>query len=129
MRLALILMLLPTLALAETPLTAEEFAARVEGRTLIYSYGGQPFGTEQYFPNRRVVWAFTDGVCVYGRWYAQDEEICFVYEDTPDPQCWLFFDRGGKLVAQFMGEGAGTVLSEVAQSDSPLACPGPDVGA
>jgi hypothetical protein len=128
MRLALILTLMPALALAETPLNGADFEARVEGRTLTYSYGGQPFGTEQYFPNRRVAWAFTGDDCVYGRWYEEGSAICFLYEDSPEPQCWQFFDRQGRLVAQFMGDGAGTELSEVAQSDGPLSCPGPDVG-
>jgi hypothetical protein len=122
------LALLPAPARAETPLTGAEFEARVEGRTLTYSYAGQPFGTEQYFPNRRVAWAFTDDICVYGRWYEAGEQICFVYEDGPAQQCWLFFDRDGRLAAQFMGDGAGTLLSEVAQSEGPLSCPGPDVG-
>jgi hypothetical protein len=128
MRLAMILTLLPAVALAETPMSAEDFAARVEGRTLTYSWGGAPFGTEQYFPNRRVAWAFTDDICVYGRWYPQGEEICFVYDDRPDPQCWLFFDRAGRLVAQFMGEGDGGLVSEVAQAETPMTCPGPEVG-
>ncbi len=138
MRLALALVLWPTLplppavALAQVPLGAAEFEARVEGRTLTYSYGGEPFGTEQYFPNRRVAWAFTGGACVYGRWYAQGASICFVYDNDPDPQCWQFFDEGGRLLARFMGDGSGDggggALSEVSRAER-LDCPGPDVGA
>lgn len=109
------------------PLTAEEFDAYVTGKTLSYSDGAQVWGTEQYLPGRRVVWAFTKDICQYGTWYQQDEHICFVYDDSPDPQCWTFWHKENGLTALFSGDSA-TELSEVEQSDAPLGCPGPDVG-
>lgn len=109
------------------PLTAEEFEAYVTGKTLSYADQNGVWGTEQYLPNRRVVWAFTEDICQYGTWYQQGEQICFVYDDTPDPQCWTFWRGETGLKALFAGDSA-TQLSEVQQSDEPLACPGPDVG-
>ena len=54
--------------------------------------------------------------------------LCFTYEDQPeDVNCWQFFRGAGGLVAQFM-EG-GVPLSELAQTDEPMQCPGPMVGA
>lgn len=109
------------------PMTAEEFDAHVTGKTLSYSDGNGIWGTEQYLPGRRVVWAFSEDICQYGTWYPQGDQICFVYDDGPDPQCWTFWKEGTGLRALFAGDTA-TELSEVEQSKEPLGCPGPDVG-
>lgn len=110
------------------PLSGAEFEAYVEGRTLTYAEGGTVYGTEEYLPERKVIWAFSKSECRAGRWYSQDEQICFVYEDPNDPQCWLFFKGPKGLQAQFLGLGGGDALSEVAQSQAPLRCAGPEVG-
>jgi hypothetical protein len=124
---ALIAALLPLPAVAETPMSAAEFDAYATGKTLTYAYSGSVFGTEEYLPGRAVRWAFTEDKCQYGKWYEKDTQICFLYEDDPDEQCWEFFNTPTGLRAQFMG-GAGTELSEVEQSTTGLGCPGPDVG-
>ncbi|MEZ5755038.1 MAG: hypothetical protein R3D90_09835 [Paracoccaceae bacterium] len=54
--------------------------------------------------------------------------ICFLYDNSPDAQCWTFFREASGLRAIFMGADGGTSLSEVGQSSEPLHCPGPDVG-
>lgn len=110
------------------PLSAEEFDAYVTGRTLTYADAGAVYGTEEYRKDRKVIWAFTEAECREGYWYPEGEQICFVYEDPNDPQCWLFFKGAKGLQAQFMGLGAGTPLSEVEQSAGPMSCAGPDVG-
>ena len=110
-------------------MTAEEFEAYATGKTLSYAQGAEIWGTEQYLPGRRVVWAFSADECQYGTWYPQGDEICFVYDNDPTPQCWTFWKQGSGLRARFMGDPDGTELAEVDQSDEPLACPGPDVGA
>ena len=110
------------------PLTAPEFDAFVTGRTLTYADEGQVYGTEEYRKDRKVIWAFTESECREGYWYPQDEQICYVYEDPNDPQCWLFFKGIKGLQAQFMGPGGGPSLSEVEQSTGPMRCAGPDVG-
>lgn len=126
---ALVLIALTTLpARAETALTAEEFDAYSRGKTLTYSLGGEVFGTEEYLADRRVRWAFSGDSCTEGRWYEDAGLICFVYDEEPTPQCWKFYRDAGGLRARFMDDPEGTELSEVAQSDKPLACPGPDVG-
>lgn len=117
----------PLVAAAQTPITAEEFDAYATGKTLAYAQGEDIWGIEQYLPGRRVVWAFSADECQYGTWYPKDEQICFVYDNDPEPQCWTFYRHGSGLRAKFAGE-SGTELAEVAQSKEPLNCPGPDVG-
>jgi hypothetical protein len=127
--LALALVPLPALADPGPPLTGAAFEAYTTGRTLTYALGGQVFGTEQYLPGRRVMWAFAEDRCQRGTWYEEAEFICFVYEDEPgNPQCWTFHLDDGRLLARFAGDAPGSELAEVAQSDKPLNCPGPDVG-
>ena len=73
-------------------------------------------------------WSFLDGDCPEGEWYASGEQICFVYEDVPSPQCWQFYMRNGKLMARFENDPDGTELYETRRQDEPLLCTGPDVG-
>lgn len=115
-------------AAAAQAMTAEEFDSYTRGKTLSYSWMGQEFGKEQYLPGRRVVWAFTGEECRRGSWYEDAGNICFVYDDDPAPKCWSFEQDATGLKAQFLGDDPATELSEVAQSDSSLNCPGPDVG-
>jgi len=111
------------------PLSAAEFEAYTTGKTLTYSrIGSQPYGAEEYLPGRRVQWAFEGDECKMGQWYEDAGQICFVYEDNPVPQCWSFFLRNGGLVAQFENDQSSEPLYEVAQSDEPLFCPGPQIG-
>ncbi|RMD90873.1 MAG: hypothetical protein D6811_09960 [Alphaproteobacteria bacterium] len=119
----------------DAPMSAAEFEAYVTGRTLTYAQSGETYGIEQYLPGRKVIWAFVGDQCQRGFWYPQGELICFVYDNEPAAQCWRFFraPRGG-LIAQFAdgdGQGGedGLQLYEARNSDSPLSCPGPDVGA
>ncbi|MDG1281059.1 MAG: hypothetical protein P8O10_07090 [Pseudorhodobacter sp.] len=115
-------------ALAETQLTAQQFEDYATGKTLTYAQGGEVYGVEQYLPGRRVRWAFVDDTCRIGHWYEAGEEICFVYEHDATPQCWTFHLSQGRLMARFTSDPPLTELSEVAQTDAPLACTGPDVG-
>ena len=111
------------------PMTAAEFESYATGKTLTYGLGGEIYGTEQYLPGRRVLWAFKGDACRKGYWYAAGQEICFVYEQDPDgPQCWTFHRIDDGIRARFVGDPNGADLSEVAQSSSPLLCAGPDVG-
>lgn len=133
--LSLILLALPTIwtgplaAAAQEPMSAEEFEAYATGKTLSYAQGSEIWGTEQYLPGRRVVWAFSADECQYGRWFPQGDQICFLYESDVEPQCWTFWRQGSGLRARFAGTPDATELAEVDQTEEPLACPGPDVGA
>tara|TARA_R110002096_G_scaffold33400_5_gene96589 strand:+ start:399 stop:872 length:474 start_codon:yes stop_codon:yes gene_type:complete len=105
-----------------------EFEAYVTGKTLTYAAGGQIYGVEQYLPGRRVRWAFVDDTCRIGQWYAADRQICFVYENDATPQCWTFQLQDGRLRARYISDPPRTDLAEVAQTEKPLQCTGPDVG-
>lgn len=110
------------------PMTAAEFDAYTRGQTFYYGAEGSAYGAEEYLDNRRVRWSFLDGQCQDGRWYQAGEAICFVYENRPEPQCWLFFRATEGLVARFQGEGRMAELYEVEKSEDPLMCLGPEIG-
>ncbi len=115
-------------AAAQTPLSGPEFDTYTRGKTLFYGFEGQVYGVERYLPNRRVIWSFLDGDCKEGVWYQQEEQICFIYEDRFDPQCWVFTRSGGGLVAQFEGDPQATELYEAEDIGEEMVCYGPDVG-
>jgi hypothetical protein len=125
---ALCLALLPLHARADTLMTAAEFESLVTGKVMDFAQGGQVWGTEQYKPNRRVLWAFTAAECREGFWYPEGDQICFVYEDPNDPQCWLFYKTDTGVKVRFVGDPPGSEMSTVTQSPGPLGCPGPNVG-
>lgn len=113
---------------AQTPMSAAEFEAFVEGRTLFYSDRGADFGAEEYLPGRRVRWTYLDGECTDGRWYEAGELICFVYEDIPDPQCWTFFMQDDGIAARFENDPDEQPVYSTRSTREPLQCPGPPVG-
>lgn len=125
---ALLLALLPLPAVSDTLMTAAEFDAFVTGRVLDFTLDGQVWGTEQYKANRRVMWAFTAAECKEGIWYDQGDQICFLYEDPNDPQCWYFYKTDSGVSVRFVADPEGTPMSTVTESPGPLGCPGPDVG-
>ncbi|WP_172294037.1 hypothetical protein [Pseudoruegeria sp. HB172150] len=119
----------PACVLAEDVMSGAEFEAYVEGRTLTYHDQGVAYGIEQYLPGRRVRWAYIGDECWDGYWYEDTQSnICFVYEDNPEPKCWRFTRREGRISALFMGTDEGRELYEVMNSPEPLTCMGPDVG-
>jgi hypothetical protein len=126
--LAALLALLPLAATGQTPMTADEFDAYVTGHTLTYSQFGTIFGTEEYLPNRKVRWAFTEDQCQYGSWYEEAGNICFLYEYDPQPHCWTFWQEADGLKALSLEDTPDAELSEVEKTDTPLGCAGPDVG-
>lgn len=109
-------------------LSAEEFSRYVTGKTLTYSKAGQIFGAEEYLSGNRVRWSFNDGQCQDGRWYEKNEQICFVYENQPVPQCWTFYVGETGLIALYENAPSTNNLLETAQKTEPLLCFGPDVG-
>lgn len=114
---------------AETPLSATEFDDYTLGKTMFYAADGARYGAEQYLRNRRVRWSFLDGECKEGSWYQSGADICFVYDDEPNPQCWQFFLKPGGLSATFTGAGSKDVLYEVGSNGEKMQCYGPKVGA
>lgn len=128
MRLILAALALATPAFAEPPITAPEFEAHVTGKTLTYQQYEGVFGIEEYLEGRKVRWSTAPNECLYGTWYPQGENICFVYEYDPNPACWTFWMEGGALVALSTSGLPGEELHETNASNQGLPCPGPDVG-
>jgi hypothetical protein len=121
-------MLFSNASAAEGPLSAEEFDAYTRNKTLFYGQNGQAYGAEIYLENRRVRWSFLDGECKEGEWYEQGEQICFVYEDNPDPQCWTFRLGNGGLIARFEDLSGSTDLYEADDIGEEMICLGPKIG-
>ena len=111
-------------------MNADAFDRYTKGKTLFFSQSGQAYGAERYLDNRRVIWSFLDGECKNGIWYEENEQICFLYEDRPDPQCWLFRQSGTGLIATFAGgdPGEASELYEAQDIGEDMVCLGPKVG-
>lgn len=123
MRALILSLLLASPALAETPMTAEEFEEVMTGKTLTFSANGAPYGIEYYAPGRQVIWSFIGGDCVTGEWYQDERAICFVYENDPEPKCWEVFQDGGRIRAVFMNRPGVSTLYEMSEQE-PLVCGG-----
>lgn len=117
-----------TAAFAETPMSGDAFEAYVTGRTLSFGTQGNPdYGVEQYLPDREVIWSPRPGECVEGIWFARDDDICFVYENDPEPKCWQVYRTDTGIRAVFTNRPGATVLFESQDNPQPLVCPGPDL--
>lgn len=115
-------------AVAEPLMSADAFEAYTQGKTLYYGYDGEPYGVERYLDDRKVIWSFLDGDCKTGFWYEDAGEICFLYEDRSDPQCWTFAKGPGGLIARFENNPEATELYEAQDLGDEMICYGPDVG-
>ncbi len=118
-----ILCLLAHPAFAQSGLSAKDFEARVLGRTLDFGFQGQdPYGIERYLPDRRVLWSWGDGQCETGEWYVEGDNICFVYDFDPTPQCWRYFETSGRMMAVFMNDGEDSAVYELTPVKRELIC-------
>lgn len=117
-----------TPTLARDAMTAQEFDRYTRGKTLYYGQNGAPYGAEVYMDNRRVRWSFLDGECKEGEWYESADQICFVYEDNPNPQCWTFHDNGTGLTARFQNTPGATELYEADDVGAEMICLAPNTG-
>jgi hypothetical protein len=115
-------------AQAAEPLGAEDFDRYTQGKTLFYGFDGTAYGVERYLPGRRVIWSFLDGRCQEGIWYQQADQICFVYEQLGEPQCWSFSLSAKGLSARFQNDPETTELYESGEIDEEMLCLGPEVG-
>ena len=120
---ALIFTLFATTATAETPMTAAEFEAYVTGKILTF---GSPkignYGVEQYLPDRRVRWSALDGECIKGEWYAEGDDICFLYVGDPEPKCWEVYQTSDGIRAEYTSTDSGTILFEAKEDPEALIC-------
>lgn len=120
-----------TTALADgRAITGPEFEALTDGKTLTFSQNGRTYGAEQYLPDRQVIWRYLGGQCETGRWYAEGERLCFVYENGPGPLCWIFEAREGTYFARRddLPSGDASELKLETITEVPLVCAGPDLG-
>jgi hypothetical protein len=129
MRLALALVMLASPALAEPPLTAEEFDSLTQGRIMTWSEFGTVYGVEQYLPGRRVRWTVMGDECKAGHWYAEGSAICFQYEDDHAPDCWDITRSATGLIARYTTNPPDAEPVVVEDTTESLACFGPKVGA
>jgi hypothetical protein len=113
---------------AERVLTVEEFEALTTGKTFTFNRWSQPYGAEQYLPQRQVIWKFEGDDCYAGRWYGDQGMICFVYEVTPEPICWDVLEAEDGIRIRLVGDVRGNDLTVDTVSPEPLACPGPFLG-
>lgn len=113
---------------AAEPMDGAAFDAYTRGKTLVYGQGGAAYGVEEYLENQRVRWSFLDGQFQEGSWYELAGQICFLYEDRSDPQCWTFTQSANGLVAQFESQPDGVELYEADNANEPMLCLGPETG-
>lgn len=112
----------------------ENFDAFVTGKTFDFSVNGFAYGTERYWPNRRVEWRTFEGTCLFGRYFEWQGKICFVYDEWGAdaerlPQCWTFMQDGDTITAQFYDPDRPNPIIDMIESATPLECEGPEVGA
>jgi hypothetical protein len=86
----------------EVAVKPDEFEKIVTGRVLEYRVTGsdQLVGHEAHLPGRKVVFRYGDGSCIAGEWYPKKDDICFVYDGDPTPNCIRYVRRGKSLAAQ-----------------------------
>ena len=124
----LLLLAAPAFAQDGTGLSATEFDDYVAGKTLSWALADQPWGTEEYLPNRQVQWAAGPGECQIGTWFEAAGQICFDYQDRTDTSCWIFRKTANGLTAELQGPSGPLTLTESGQIAEGLPCPGPEVG-
>ena len=99
MRYLLPLALFAAPALAQTPLSFDEFEAIVTGSTYTWATPSRaPYGVETYHPDRRVLWTVFGEDCEEGTYApGPGDQVCFFYPGTGIEQCWVFSLRNGTL--------------------------------
>ena len=126
--LALVLTLTAPAALAQPAMTPDDFDAWSRGKTLAYSVDGVIFGSEAYFADRQVRDADTGGPCLDGSWFADGNAVCFVYPARDGIHCWTYWRDGESVFAKPVAADPGDPAQRVTVADTPLTCPGPEVG-
>ncbi|WP_157981995.1 hypothetical protein [Oceanicella sp. SM1341] len=116
-------------ALADDPMSAEEFRQLSEGYTLTFERDGEFYGAEQYMPGNHSRWQDGSGECQEGRWFELNGALCFTYEGNPMPQCWHVYRRDGEVVVRSERDPDGLAELQMSGRDTkPLNCPGPRTG-
>ncbi len=119
-------------ALAQEPVSPEQFREFAEGWTLHFERDGEPFGSEAFEGDGKVRWRYSDGSCVSGLWRAHKGQLCFLY-DSPEEgrtiNCWkMLRDEAGLLARLVSGRNEGLELRVARRDTAPLLCGEPGVG-
>ena len=118
-------------ALADEPISPEEFRDFAEGWTLHFERDGEPFGSEAFEQGGKVRWRYSDGSCVRGAWRPRDQQLCFLYDsegEGPVVNCWQMMRDDAGMFARLMdGENAGMELRVARRDRTPLLCGDPGV--
>ncbi len=91
---------------------------------MYFTFNGQPFGIEQFFKGRRSKWRFEDGRCDDGKWFADNNLICFNYEGGLETQCWHFLKTDDGYAARAEGAAPDDILELDHIDTKPLLCSG-----
>ncbi|MEL6678450.1 MAG: hypothetical protein AAFQ51_07065 [Pseudomonadota bacterium] len=121
-----LLVALPASGSGERIVGPEEFEDLTEGYTMRFIQDGRFAGAEMFHEGRRVTWQYPNGACTGGGWYPEGDAICFVYLDSPDPQCWHFIEREDRYFARLRGSEDPIADYELTSRDrAPLQCGDP----
>lgn len=126
MRTLLAILLIAAPAVAEEPVTPEEFRDFAEGWTVYFEREGRPFGSEEFEQGGKVRWRYSDGSCVSGAWRAHDGQLCFLYDTVEEGaviNCWeMMRDDDGIFARLIDGDNAGLELRISRRDRAPLLC-------
>lgn len=88
-------------AFAQQQITPDQFLDLAVGKTLTFRgyRSGALVGEEEFLRRDLSVWTDPAGRCTYGVIEIRGPQICFLYEDDPDPEnCWLIFRNEDELL-------------------------------
>jgi len=83
---------------AETPMSAEDFEAFFQGRTVAAYDEAGLYEEETFLPGGKTFLRSLDR-CRKGEWWVEGRLICFTYENDPQSHCWGIYDRGSWAIA------------------------------
>ncbi|HMQ94068.1 MAG TPA: hypothetical protein PKA33_11455 [Amaricoccus sp.] len=119
-----LLALAATSARAAEILSAEAFERLAEGRTLHFTEGGRPYGSEQFLPGRRSLWRYAgEAECTAGSWRGEGEAICFRYDGRPEEICWRITREADGVFVELHDSDDGRRLRLGSTDTLPLPCP------
>lgn len=87
--------------IAQDQVSPEVFLDQAVGNTLTFRsfQSGNLVGDEQFLRRDLSVWADAEGRCTYGTIEIRGPQLCFLYDDMPDPDnCWLIFIHDGEFL-------------------------------
>ncbi len=112
-----------SVAQAQEQISPDDFLDRAMGRTLTFTDNrtGRVVGVEQFLRRDLSVWATSTGQCSYGRIELRGAQICFIYENFPNPEnCWIPVNDQGELAVISTNNFEVQRITDV--TDTPVEC-------